>query len=70
MEWRREGECNRCGDCCVPCPLLRRTDDTTQATCAGHGVDPYYLAGCNVWPSKPEHIAHLTRCSYRFVQVA
>jgi hypothetical protein len=79
--WRREGECSRCGDCCrgdftdphstpdVPCPLLRR-DAAGVAACAGWGEHPYYLSGCNVWPSKPEHIADMPRCTYRFVKVA
>ena len=79
MPWIREGECCRCGECCkgnpfVPdgapdemCPLLEivaRPDGTRF--CSGHGVHPYYLQGCNVWPSIPEHVAGIARCTYRW----
>ena len=30
---------------------------------------PLYLNGCNVWPTKPEHLHDYPRCTYRFVRV-
>jgi hypothetical protein len=81
--WRRTGECNGCGECCrsgdpflgqrglaeVPgaCPLLRL--DGGLYRCKGHGKDKYYLAGCNVWPSVPDHIVDYPSCSYEFEQM-
>lgn len=77
MAWRREGTCNRCGACCksgdpftgsphAPCPIYREVDGVGACSDRTH---PYYLAGCNVWPSKPEHIADYPTCSYFFVLV-
>ena len=44
--------------------------------CAGHsGVapsgqeEPYYLAGCNVWPTDPTQIADKPACTYTFTWV-
>ncbi len=76
MTWVREGECCQCGDCCrgnpfvpdgdpnEPCPLLSLVKANGARVCTGHGVHPYYLMGCNVWPTIPEHVAHLERCTY------
>lgn len=78
MAWLRTGECCKCGDCCrgnpfvpdgdpnEPCPLLGVVRKDGTRLCTGHGVDPYYLSGCNVWPTIPEHVAKYSRCSYRF----
>jgi hypothetical protein len=49
------------------CPLFRREPGGLGA-CAGHGAHPYYLKGCNVWPSKPAHTAHIATCSYFWVR--
>lgn len=75
MPWLRSGECNRCGDCCRSgdpftgqpglCSLGRQAPDGT-VTCTGR-EHPYYLNGCNVWPSEPSQIAAYPNCSYRFV---
>jgi hypothetical protein len=78
--WRRTGACNRCGECCVGelpeygpsvvpgmCPLFRR-EPGGLGTCVGHGAHPYYLKGCNVWPGKPAHTAHIAACSYSWVR--
>jgi len=78
--WIRKGECCRCGECCrsgdpflgqrgepaIPgaCPLLELLPDGLHA-CADR-EDSYYLNGCNVWPSQPEHIADYPSCSYTF----
>lgn len=78
VTWKRTGDCCRCGECCesgnpftgqagVPCPLLHRTADGLTA-CSDRS-HPYYLSGCNVWPSKPEHIVNYPSCTYRFERV-
>lgn len=75
MGWVRSGECNRCGDCCrtgdpftktpnVLCPVGRENPDGT-VTCTNLR-HPYFMAGCVVWPTKPEHIADKPRCSFTF----
>jgi len=60
------------------CPLLHLHpgDPEGEASCLGHTgyaktgeEDAYYLSGCNVWPSIPEHIQHLERCTYKFTWV-
>jgi len=79
-EWIRKGECNRCGECCssgdpflgamgepeIPgaCPLLALLPEGFHI-CKDRR-HPYYLAGCNVWPSQPEHIVDYPSCSYTF----
>ncbi len=75
MTWIREGECCQCGDCCRGdpfkpesspgmCPLLSATRPNGTRHCTGYNVHPYYLQGCNVWPSIPAHTADLPRCTY------
>ena len=81
--WLRTGDCNGCGECCRngdpflgqrgpaeiegACPLLRLVDGLHR--CSGHGTDPYYLGGCNVFPQMPDQIADYPSCSYRFKRV-
>jgi len=75
--WVREGECNQCGECCksgnpleetpvIPgaCALYRE-DDNGLGFCSNR-QHPYYLGGCNVWPSQPSHIEAYPSCSYTF----
>lgn len=75
--YRREGECCRCGECCRGnpfdgpdteyCPLFRWLEEGVgECTDREH---PYYLNGCNVFPSHPGQIADKPSCSYRFVEV-
>lgn len=76
MTWVREGHCCKCGDCCrgdpfdphslpdQPCPLLTVTNKDGTRLCKGYGVHSYYLSGCNVWPTVPEHTKHIERCTY------
>lgn len=80
MAWVREGECNRCGECCKSgdpfngeegpsdfpgaCPLLKVAGDG-QLGCSNR-QHPYYLNGCNVWPHEPDHIKDYPSCSYTF----
>lgn len=52
------------------CPLYRLKLADGQPGCAGHGTDPFYLAGCVDWPSKPEHIADKPLCTFRFERVS
>jgi len=58
------------------CPLFRfhhTPDGNEEGLCIGHeppNQHPYYLNGCNVWPSDPRHIAHLPRCTYKFEWVS
>jgi len=49
------------------CSLYRIVDG--RGNCAGHeppNEHPYYLNGCNVWPTIPEHVAAYPSCTYRF----
>lgn len=79
----RSGECCRCGECCRSgdpfngemgepaiegaCPLLALLPDGVHA-CTDR-QHPYYLSGCNVWPSHPDHIVNYPSCSYKFEAV-
>jgi hypothetical protein len=79
----RTGECCQCGECCKAgdpfqgemgkpeisgaCPLLRLHSDGLHA-CADR-ENPYYLNGCNVFPTHPGQIADKPSCSYKFEQV-
>jgi hypothetical protein len=79
---QRKGECNRCGACCignpytgeanVPCPHLQRDADGLTS-CELHGqLDSYWGQGCNVWPTKREHVtqAHMIgKCAFTFEEV-
>lgn len=40
----------------------------TGAVPAGQ-EDPYYLKGCNVWPSDPSNIVNYDRCTFQFTWV-
>jgi hypothetical protein len=82
MPWQRMGECCQCGECCRGdpfagelgpppvsgfCALYRIVDG--HGHCSGHeppNVHRYYLGGCNIWPTVPEHITAYPSCSYRF----
>ena len=73
MTWVRHGECNRCGSCCKGdpftgsaegmCPLFRWHEKVGECTDRQH---PYYLAGCNVWPQRPEQLRDHPECSFTF----
>lgn len=78
----RTGECCRCGECCVGdpfegkegepvvsgfCPLYRLLEGRGHCSDREH---PYYLMGCNVFPTHPGQIADKPGCSYTFERVA
>jgi hypothetical protein len=48
----------------IDCPLLSAVKKDGTRVCNGYGHHPYYLKGCNVWPSIPEHTADKPRCTY------
>jgi len=48
------------------CPLLRMDDGIASCVDRQH---PYYLNGCNVWPTHPEQIADKPSCSYKFERI-
>lgn len=79
--FKRSGECNRCGQCCEGdpfdgrlgepkienmCPLYDLLDGKGHCTDRMH---PYYLSGCNIWPTHPEQIANKPLCGYSFEEV-
>lgn len=81
VRWLRRGSCNRCGECCAGDPFNgERGVPAVEGKCplyseaGGIGIcfgrsDPYYLAGCNVFPQTPEQIAGCPSCSYTFERV-
>ena len=80
----RTGECCQCGECCRTgdpfegtegepeiagaCPLLTLLPDGLHA-CSDR-QHPYYLNGCNVWPTHPGHLEGKPSCSYHFEKIA
>lgn len=84
LQWRRIGECNRCGECCRSgdpfagtegrpaiagaCPKLAR-DGEVYACTDRSAANTYYTNGCALWPSHPKHTAPYPSCSYRFEAV-
>lgn len=76
--WVREGECCRCGDCCIGspyperpavegmCPNLTAQPDGARVCGVHDGDDWYWNNACQHWPSKPQNIAHLPRCTFTF----
>jgi len=81
--FERSGECCRCGQCCMTgdpfegemgepeisgaCPLL--SFHAGLYTCIDR-QNPYYLNGCNVFPTHPGQISDKPGCSYKFQKVA
>ena len=78
----RTGECCQCGECCRTgdpfngemgeseiagaCPLLTIRKGLHVCTDRQH---PYYLNGCNVFPTHPGQITDKPSCSYKFERV-
>jgi hypothetical protein len=83
ITFARTGECCQCGECCKTgdpfqgemgkpeisgaCPLLRLHSDGLHI-CADR-ENPYYLNGCNVFPTHPSHLLDHPGCSYKFERV-
>lgn len=76
--WKRSGECNRCGSCCVGnavegvepvvegyCAYFRWIEVGVIGECVGRETE-FYLRGCNVWPTHPHCISVHPKCSYSF----
>lgn len=76
--YERTGECCRCGECCKDdpfdgsegpavvegyCPLYRLLNGRGHCSNREH---PYYLNGCNVWPTHPGQLEGKPSCTYRF----
>jgi hypothetical protein len=82
MTWVRTGYCCQCGECCRGRdPFEGVMQPVVEGFCSlyrivdGHGhcndrAHPYYLGGCNVWPTQPSHVEDYPACTYRFVWVA
>ena len=76
--WKRSGYCCHCGDCCRGNPFTGEVEGycplfdlhSKDGHCKGYGKHPYYLSGCNIWPTHPDQIADKPRCTYRFEQVS
>ena len=77
----RSGTCCRCGECCFGDPFEgERGIPEIEGACflltfangkfsCKDRQDPYYLKGCNEFPSHPGQIADKPSCSYRFEEV-
>jgi hypothetical protein len=62
---RRQGECDRCGDCCkilFRCPFLTH-DANGDSLCR---IYQYRFEQCRHYPIQPRDLAEVTRCSYTF----
>jgi hypothetical protein len=49
------------------CPLLTMHEGIFTCRDRRH---PYYLKGCNVYPTHPDQIADKPGCSYKFQRIA
>jgi len=81
LVFERKGYCSRCGECCKGdpfngeeghaiiegyCPLFDLLEGKGHCTDRQH---PYYLNGCNVWPTHPDQLADKPSCTYSFTLV-
>jgi hypothetical protein len=76
MAWIREGECCKCGDCCIAspypdraaidgmCPNLVSGPNGTRICSVHNTTDEYWSEACALWPTKPEHTAPYSRCTF------
>jgi hypothetical protein len=65
----RQGECNRCGDCCkilFRCPFLTK-DTEGNAMCR---IYAYRFEQCRYYPIQPHDMHEVPSCSYTFAQRA
>lgn len=82
MPWVREGECNRCGDCCKsgdPFNGEQGVNALFPGACPNLGLEDdgvrhkcmsvgcwYWENACLEWPTIPEHITPYPNCSFTF----
>jgi hypothetical protein len=62
---RRQGDCNRCGECCAilfRCPFLKR-DEEGQTTCR---IYDQRFTQCRLFPLHPRDLKEVAECSYTF----
>ncbi len=62
---RRQGECDRCGDCCkilFRCPFLTQDADG-NSLCR---IYEYRFTQCRHYPIQPRDLTEVSRCSYTF----
>jgi hypothetical protein len=63
----RQGECNRCGECCrilFRCPFLGK-DAQGENTCR---IYEKRFGACRLYPIQPADLREVKSCSYTFVQ--
>jgi hypothetical protein len=62
---RRQGECNRCGECCkilFRCPFLA-TDASGEYSCR---IYRWRFASCRHFPVDPRDLLEVVNCSFSF----
>lgn len=71
--YKRTGYCCKCGECClpvIPCPHLSMSmeNGVQVGNCLIRNDMSYgaYIIGCISWPSEPDHIKGLEKCTYKF----
>ena len=65
--YKRYGCCCKCGECCLPtCPINALILQPDGTHICSKRTDHFYLSGCNIWPTMPEHIQNLPKCTYKF----
>lgn len=66
--YKRQGECNRCGWCCLqedpPCPYLKKEEDEKYSCTVFNDPSKRY-ARCYLYPDGPPIIHE--GCSYYFI---
>jgi hypothetical protein len=69
IDANRQGECNRCGECCklpYPCPFLRY-DAEGLSTCSVYFARP---PSCRKYPRTADENVTPEQCGYYFVDVS
>ena len=64
---RRQGECNRCGECCrilFRCPFLGK-DAAGENYCR---IYEKRFGACQLFPIQPADLREVSNCSYTFAQ--
>ena len=68
LRYERQGECNRCGECCVneECEHLEIDEETEMATCRIYDSLDRPLR-CKLFPDMPPIPKEFQNCSYYFL---